>query len=88
MFGSLVSEACWVVVVCSGVPLAVAAVVGLLLAVVQGVTQIQEQTIVFVAKFVAVGVVLWLCGAELSEAVVHHFRTSLGGIARLGGLAE
>jgi len=88
MVTALVLEACWAIAVCSGVPLFVAMVVGLLLAVVQGVTQIQEQSISFVGKFVAVGVVLWLGGAELGEILVRQFQTSLGGIARLGGLAE
>lgn len=88
MFSTLVLEACRTVVLCSGAPLMVGAIVGLVLAVVQGATQIQEQTVTFVAKLVSIGLVLWLFGTELSALMVDHFRENLGVIARLGRLAE
>ncbi len=49
----LTQQALWLVLILAGPPVAVVAVVGLLIAFFQAATQLQEQTFQFAAKFVA-----------------------------------
>ena len=50
----LTQQALWFVLLLSAPPIVVAAVVGLLIAFVQAATQLQEQTLQYVAKFFAI----------------------------------
>ncbi len=50
----LVNQALWLVLVLSAPPIAVASIVGLLVAIVQSATQLQEQTLQYAAKFFAI----------------------------------
>ena len=66
----LTRDALFHVLLLAGPLLAVALVVGLLIAVVQAVTQIQEQTLSFVPKLIAVGVTFlvllsWMLGTAI-----------------------
>ena len=56
----LLYQALWLVLLLSAPPVIVAALVGLLVALVQAATQIQEQTVAFVPKLLAMIVVLGL----------------------------
>lgn len=60
-----------------GPPLLVALAVGLVVSLLQAVTQIQEQTLVFVPKVIAISVTLALLGAfmlgTLSDFSMHLF---------------
>ena len=60
--GGLLREAMLVVLKMSGPPLAVALAVGLVMSLVQAVTQINEQTLTFVPKLLAIGGVLLVLG--------------------------
>ena len=51
--------------------LAVSLVVGLVISVIQTVTSIQEQTLTFVPKFVAIFAVLGLCGSFIFGVIVN-----------------
>ena len=53
MFDLWLEDAFWLVVILSGVPLAAASLAGLVVAVLQSATQIQEQSITYAVKFVA-----------------------------------
>jgi type III secretion HrpO family protein len=64
-------EALWLVLLLSGPPIAAAAVVALVVAIVQAVTQIQEQTIQHLLKFVAVAVTLFITAPLLGGALYH-----------------
>jgi type III secretion protein S len=64
-------EALWLVLLLSGPPIAAAAVVALVVAIVQAVTQIQEQTIQHLLKFIAVAVALFITAPLLGGALYH-----------------
>jgi flagellar biosynthetic protein FliQ len=67
----------------AGPLLLTALVVGLILSVLQAVTQIQEQTLTFVAKLVAVGIVFLLSLSWLLQTAVKYtveLFTSLPGL--------
>ena len=62
-FGNLgFLDAAIIFVILSGIPLIVSLGVGLLLSVFQAATQIQEQTLTFVPKLIALCLVLFFCG--------------------------
>jgi type III secretion HrpO family protein len=69
-------EALWLALLLSGPPLGAAALVGLVVAIAQAVTQIQEQTIQHVLKFIAVVVAL-LVSAPLLGGALYHFADRL-----------
>ena len=60
----LMNQALWLVLVLSGPPILAAAVVGLLIAVLQSATQLQEQTLQYAAKFVAIVLTLFVTDAQ------------------------
>ena len=65
-------KALYLVLVLSLPPIAVAAVVGILLSLVQAVTQLQEQTLSFGIKLLAVVGTLFLMGGWLSRELLHY----------------
>ena len=62
----LTTVALYLALILSGPALLTSLVVGLSIGLVQAVTQVQEQTLTFVPKLVAVGLVLTLTGGALS----------------------
>ncbi len=69
----LTQQALWLVLLLSAPPILVAAIVGLLIAFVQAATQLQEQTVQYVAKFFAIVVTIFITASLLG-----------GGLYRLG----
>jgi flagellar biosynthetic protein FliQ len=63
-------QAIMTVLAVGGPPLVAALVVGLIISVFQAVTQINEMTMVFVPKIVAVFVVLLVLGSWMLEAAI------------------
>jgi type III secretion protein S len=61
----LMNQALWLVLILSGPPIVAAAVVGLIVAIFQSATQLQEQTLQYTAKFVTIVLVLFLTAALL-----------------------
>lgn len=61
----LMTEALWIVLILSGPPILAAAVVGLLVAILQSATQLQEQTLQYAAKFVAIVLTIFMTAALL-----------------------
>lgn len=61
----LMDEALWLVLILSGPPILAAAAVGLLVAIFQSATQLQEQTLQYTAKFLAIVLSLFLTAALL-----------------------
>ena len=84
MFQSSVQQACVLVVLLSGVPLAVSAGLGLVVAVLQAATQIQEQCVVFVVKLVGFVAVAYLGSRWGAEQLCEYFFGNLGLFVRLG----
>ena len=65
----LTKEALWLVLVLSAPPIIAAAAVGITVAIIQAVTQIQEQTVQFLLKFVAVVLTLFLTASMLGGSL-------------------
>ena len=61
----LVYQALWLVLVLSAPPVVVAALVGLLVALVQAATQIQEQTLQYALKFFAIVLTIFITASLL-----------------------
>ena len=66
----LLTEALYLVLLVSGPPLLVFLLVGLSVGLLQAMTQVQEQTLTFVPKLVAVGLVVTLAGGWMGAEVV------------------
>ena len=71
-FVQLTYDALWLVLILSAPPIVVAAVSGLLVAVVQAATQIQEQTLQYTVKFFAIVLTLFVT-ASLLGASLYRF---------------
>ena len=67
----LTKEALWLVLTLSAPPIIAATVVGLFVAILQAVTQIQEQTVQYLFKFIAVVITLFLTASLLGGALYH-----------------
>jgi type III secretion protein S len=83
-FIGLTNDALWLVLILSAPPIIVASVAGLLVAIVQAATQIQEQTLQYTAKFFAIVLTLFvtasLIGASLyrySDRIFSEFPTMI-----------
>ena len=76
-------EALWLVLVLSAPPILAASVVGLIVAIVQAVTQVQEQTTQYLFKFVAVVVSLFVTGSLLGGTLLAFSDRLLGDIPGL-----
>lgn len=66
------NKAIWLVLVLSAWPVAVATVVGLLIATIQTVVQIQEQTLSFGIKLIAVAVCLFQLSGWMAQVVMNY----------------
>jgi len=66
----LLTEALYLVLLVSGPPLLVSLAVGLAVGLLQAMTQVQEQTLTFVPKLVAVGLVITVAGGWMGAEVV------------------
>jgi type III secretory pathway component EscS len=71
---------CWV----SVVPLLAAAAFGLLLAILQAVTQVQEQTSMYLLRVVSASVAVFILGGEISDQFL-QLMTRFGAIVLAGG---
>jgi type III secretion protein S len=65
----LMEQALWLVLALSAPPIAAAAVVGLVVAILQSVTQLQEQTVQYAAKFLAISLTLLATMAVLGSSI-------------------
>ena len=66
----LLTEALYLVLLVSGAPLLVSLAVGLAVGLMQAMTQVQEQTLTFVPKLLAVGLVITTLGGWMGAEVV------------------
>lgn len=72
----IVRETVWTAVESAAPLLLVSLIIGLIISIFQTVTSIQEQTLTFVPKFLAIMLILVLCGSWIMNNVVDLF-TSL-----------
>ena len=67
----LTQQALWLVLVLSGPPVVVAAIVGLVIAFIQAATQLQEQTFQYAAKLFAIVLTIFVTASLLGGALYH-----------------
>ena len=65
-------EAVWLVIKCSAPMLITSLVVGLIISIFQTVTSIQEQTLTFVPKIIAIFLTLVLLGSWMMNTMVEY----------------
>ena len=82
---ALLREAMLVSLKLGAPPLLAALAVGLVISLFQAVTQINEATLAFVPKVLAIGAALALCGGFMFTALADYTRTLFDRITELGG---
>lgn len=76
----MLTDALWVSAKVSMPILLVTIVVGVVVGLIQSITQIQEQTLTFVPKFIAVGLVLVVSGSWMMQMLVDFTRELIANI--------
>lgn len=71
----LTIEALWLVLLLSAPPIVAASAVGLLVALVQAATQLQEQTLQYTLKFFAIVATLFLTASLLAGSLYRYSNT-------------
>ncbi|GAA0572247.1 flagellar biosynthesis protein FliQ [Craurococcus roseus] len=79
-------EALWLALRVAGLPLMAMLAVGLVVSVLQAVTQVQEPTLAFLPKLVAMALVLLLSGPAIGGAMSAYAEALLGRIVSAGGM--
>ncbi|EHQ91604.1 flagellar biosynthesis protein FliQ [Desulfosporosinus youngiae] len=82
----MAKEAVGTVLLVGGPILGVALLVGLLVSIFQSMTQIQEQTLSFIPKVVAVAVVMLLLGPWMLSVLTAYATNLLTQLATFGGM--
>ena len=77
----LTQQALWYVMLLSAPPIIVAAVVGLIVAVLQAATQIQEQTLQYALKFFAIVVTIFVTASMLGGGLYQFADRVFSGFA-------
>lgn len=82
----IAQEMIWLIIKCAAPLLLVSLIVGLIISIFQTVTSIQEQTLTFVPKLLAIFIALLLCGGWIMNECVdffvelcNHFSAYVGG---------
>ena len=70
----------WIILKVSAPLLLISLVVGLLISIFQTVTSIQEQTLTFIPKFIAIMLVVVLCGSWIMNKCVGLFESLMANI--------
>lgn len=83
--GALLRETMWLVLKLGGPPLLAGLAIGLIVSLVQAVTQIHEQTLAFVPKLLAVGIVLLLLGSFAAASLDDFARLIFARAVMAGG---
>ncbi len=79
-------EAMWLALRVAGLPLLAMLAVGLVVSVLQALTQVQEPTLAFLPKLVAMALVLLLSGPAIGGAMRAYADDLLGRIVAAGGV--
>ena len=80
--GSIVIDGIALAVILSTIPLIAAFVVGFIMSVLQAATQIQEQTLSFIPKLVAVVTVLIVLGPWMGQELVDYMSSILAQVKK------
>ena len=79
----LTQQALWFVLLLSAPPIVVAAIVGLVIALVQAATQLQEQTLQYAAKFFAIVITIFVTASMLGGGLYEFGDRVFSGFAGL-----
>jgi flagellar biosynthetic protein FliQ len=79
-------EALWLTLRVAGLPLLAMLAIGLVVSVLQAVTQVQEPTLAFLPKLVAMALVLLLSGPAIGGSMRAYADALLGRIVAAGGM--
>lgn len=82
---SYFQQGLWLAVTMSAPPLLIAALFGVIVSLVQAVTQIQDQTLPYIVKLVAVALSLAVCGRWFGNELIQLFNLAfflLPGVGR------
>jgi len=82
----LLRQMLWISLLLAGPVLLTALVVGLVIGLLQAVTSIQEQTLTFVPKIVALTLVLALLGGWMLRMLISYSAEMLGNLPKWGAL--
>lgn len=77
LFYDIVRQALWIAVITSVPILAVALVSGLVVGLFQALTSVQEMTLTFVPKLIAIVVVFWISMGFMTQTLVTFFTATL-----------
>jgi type III secretion protein S len=78
-------QALMLILILSGPPILISMILGLLVAIFQAATQIQEQTLSFTVKLFAVMLSIMMLGGWLSGQILQYTSTIMNGIAKWSG---
>ena len=78
-------QALWITMLVSAPLLVIGLAVGLLIGIFQAATSINEQTLSFIPKFIALGLTLSIAGSWMINTMVDYTRLLLGRIPTLFG---
>ncbi len=81
-----VREALWMALQLAGPPLGAMLAIGLVVSVIQALTQIQEATLAFLPKLVVMGVVLLLLGPAMAGSMRDFAASLFDRVVAVGGL--
>ncbi|MDX1744226.1 MAG: flagellar biosynthetic protein FliQ [Ruegeria sp.] len=77
LFYDIVRQALWIAVITSVPILAVALISGLIIGLFQALTSVQEMTLTFVPKLIAIVVVFWISMGFMTQTLVTFFTSTL-----------
>lgn len=81
---ALLRDAMRITVLLGGPPLLAGLVVGMLISLLQAVTQINEATLAFVPKVIAIGAALMIAGSYMFASLADYTRTLFARMIELG----
>ena len=74
----IASQAIWLIIKCAAPMLLVSLIVGLTISIFQTVTSIQEQTLTFVPKILAVFITIIICGDWILTSILQFIQELFG----------
>lgn len=81
---TLTTQALWLVLLLSAPPIIAASVVGLLVAIIQAATQLQEQTLQYTLKFFAIVVSIFVTASLMAGTLYSYADAIFMGLTEVG----
>ncbi len=81
---TLTTQALWLVLLLSAPPIIAASVVGLVVAIIQAATQLQEQTLQYTLKFFAIVISIFVTASLMAGTLYGYADAIFSGLAGVG----